>query len=98
MPDSVINAGENELPVTEVTIVDENGFNVDTSELDGDNPEENPEESYPGASEVLEHAGDIYFMSGFPQQAVEFWQRALRLDPGNELLQRKVSNKTYFYE
>lgn len=98
MPDSVINAGKEESPVTELQIVEENGFNVDTSELDGDNPEENPEESYPGAAEVLEHAGDIYFMSGFPQQAVEFWQRALRLDPGNELLQRKVSNKTYFYE
>lgn len=93
IPDIISTDGEDQQLVSEVAIVDD--FNDDTSELDA---EENPEESYEGTAEVLEHAGDIYFMSGFPQQAVEFWQRALRLDPGNELLQRKVSNKTYFYE
>ena len=93
IPDIISTDGEDQQPVSEVAIVDD--FNDDTSELDA---EENPEESYEGTAEVLEHAGDIYFMSGFPKEAVEFWERALRLDPGNELLQRKVSNKTYFYE
>lgn len=93
IPDIISTDEEGQQPVSEVAIVDD--FNDDTSEFDA---EENPEESYEGTAEVLEHAGDIYFMSGFPKEAVEFWERALRLDPGNELLQRKVSNKTYFYE
>ncbi len=53
---------------------------------------------YGGAADVLEHAGDIYFMSGLPDQAVEFWERAAKLAPENELLARKVKNKTYFYK
>lgn len=48
--------------------------------------------------ELLHHAGDIYFMAGYPTEAVEFWKRALELEPENELLQRKVKHKTYFYE
>ncbi len=53
---------------------------------------------YSGTAEVLEHAGDIYFMYGDPDKAVEFWTRALNFAPDNELLQRKVKNKTYFYK
>ncbi len=37
-------------------------------------------------------------MNGEPQKALEFWEKALALDPDNELLQRKVKHKTYFYE
>ncbi len=48
--------------------------------------------------ELLHHAGDIYFMAGFPIEAVEFWKQALEMEPENELLQRKVKHKTYFYE
>lgn len=48
--------------------------------------------------ETLEHAGDIYFMNGEPNQALEFWQMALKLDPDNELLQKKVRHKTFFFE
>lgn len=50
------------------------------------------------SADVLEHAGDIYFMSGEPAKALDFWRKALDLDPDNELLQRKVKHKTYFYE
>ncbi len=50
------------------------------------------------SAEVLEHAGDIYFMNGLPDQAVKFWERAYALAPENELLGRKVKNKTYFYK
>lgn len=49
-------------------------------------------------SDVLEHAGDIYFMDGDPDKAVEFWKRALKLDPDNELLKRKVSNRAYYFK
>lgn len=48
--------------------------------------------------ELLHHAGDIYFMVGLPSEALDFWKQALELEPENELLQRKVKHKTYFYE
>ncbi|MDE6490555.1 MAG: tetratricopeptide repeat protein, partial [Muribaculaceae bacterium] len=48
------------------------------------------------SEELLHHAGDIYFMAGFPDEAVTYWTEALKLDPDNELLQRKVRHKTYF--
>ena len=50
------------------------------------------------SAEIYEHAGDIYFMNGEPDGAVDFWKEALKLDPGNELLARKVKHKTYFYK
>lgn len=50
------------------------------------------------SADVLEHAGDIYFMSGEPTKALEFWEKASELNPDNELLKRKVKHKTYFYE
>ena len=62
-----------------------------------DSTEADISEKTPSA-EVFDHAGDIYFMNGEPQKALEFWEKALALDPDNELLQRKVKHKTYFYE
>ena len=50
------------------------------------------------SAEILEHAGDIYFMSGDPEKAIDFWKQALPLDPDNDLLRRKVDHKTYFYK
>lgn len=50
------------------------------------------------SAEIYHHAGDIYFMSGEPDRALEFWELAIELDPDNELLQRKVKHKTYFYK
>lgn len=57
-------------------------------ELEGDEPQ----------ADVLHHAGDIYYMNGDHKGAVEFWERALELEPDNKLLQKKVKNKTHFYE
>lgn len=48
--------------------------------------------------EMLEHAGDIYYMCGAPEEALEFWKKALALDPDNELLARKVKAKAYLYK
>lgn len=50
------------------------------------------------SAEVYEHAGDIYFMNGSPDEALDFWKKALEQDPDNELLKRKVRNKTFFFE
>ena len=49
-------------------------------------------------SELLHHAGDIYFMDGDHDKALDFWQQALKLSPDDELLQKKVKNKSYYYE
>lgn len=50
------------------------------------------------SEEILEHAGDIYFMDGDPDQALEFWKEALKLAPDSDMLQRKVKHKTYFFK
>lgn len=54
------------------------------------------EDSYSG--EELEHAGDIYFMNGDTTKALEYWKKALKIDKNNELLKRKVKNKTIIFE
>lgn len=45
------------------------------------------------SSEIYDHAGDIYFMSGMPEKAVEFWKEALLLDPENKKIKLKIKNK-----
>ncbi|MDE7410930.1 MAG: tetratricopeptide repeat protein [Paramuribaculum sp.] len=47
--------------------------------------------------EVLEHAGDIYFMAGYPEDALEFWGKSLKQNPDNKLLEKKVKNKAFYY-
>jgi tetratricopeptide (TPR) repeat protein len=47
---------------------------------------------------LLEHYGDILWFFNEPQSAVEQWTKALEHDPDNELLQRKVKDKTYYEE
>lgn len=50
------------------------------------------------SAELLEHYGDILFMNGRPEEAVEYWEKALKLEPDKDLLRRKVRHKTYFYK
>ena len=45
---------------------------------------------------LLEHYGDILWFNEEHEAAVEQWTKALELEPDNELLQRKVKNKTYY--
>ena len=45
---------------------------------------------------LLEHYGDILWFNGEHEAAVEQWTKALENEPDNELLQRKVKNKTYY--
>ena len=37
-------------------------------------------------------------MNGEPDEALEFWKQALEENPDNELLRRKVKNKTFFFK
>lgn len=48
------------------------------------------------SADIMEHYGDILFMTGDPEEAVKQWEKALELNPTNELLMRKVENKTYY--
>jgi len=50
------------------------------------------------SADVYEHAGDIYFMNGNPSDALEYWKKALELDPDSDLLKRKVKHKTFFFK
>lgn len=54
--------------------------------------EDNPQ------SDVLHHAGDIYFMNREVGKAVDFWERALKLDPDNKILKKKIRQRTPFVE
>lgn len=49
-------------------------------------------------SEFYEHLGDILFMNHEPEEALSNWKRALKGDPDNELLQKKIKFKTFFFE
>lgn len=51
---------------------------------------------YQPSAEVYDHAGDIYFMVGEPAQALEFWKKALLIEPENRRIKKKVDHKTYF--
>ncbi len=46
-------------------------------------------------ADVYEHAGDIYYKNNDSEAAIEFWKKALELDPKNELLAQKVKQGTY---
>ena len=45
---------------------------------------------------LLEHYGDILWFNDEKEAAIEQWTKALEEDPENELLQRKVKDKTYY--
>lgn len=44
---------------------------------------------------ILEHAGDIYALSGDMEQAVTFWRRAVERGGGTALLEEKLKLKKY---
>lgn len=80
--------------VSDTAYIDMNGQYAETDMIEGEDFDINDIMS----AEVLSHAGDIYFMSGLPEQALEFWERAALIDPDDEMLARKVKYKTYFYD
>ena len=57
-------------------------------ELEGEDP----------SPEILSHYGDVLFMSGNPDKALEQWKRSLELNPDDSVLKKKVEHKTFFYD
>lgn len=47
---------------------------------------------------LYDHAGDIAFFNKDINTAVDYWTRSLDINPDNELVARKVKNRTYFFE
>lgn len=48
------------------------------------------------STDVLSHAGDIYHFCQLHDEALDFWTKALALDPDDDLLAKKVAGKTYY--
>lgn len=46
-------------------------------------------------AEVIEHYGDILYMNGQKEKAVEQWEKALKLESKSSLLPEKIKTKTY---
>ncbi|MCD8262046.1 MAG: tetratricopeptide repeat protein [Bacteroides sp.] len=47
---------------------------------------------------VVEHAGDIYCMTGDKEKALEYWKQALEMGSESETLKKKVELKKYIHE
>lgn len=45
--------------------------------------------------ELYDHAGDIHYLTGDPDGALEFWEKALESQPDNEIIKKKVTHKAY---
>lgn len=45
------------------------------------------------SAEVFDHAGDIYFMCGQIDRAVEFWKQAEALEPENKIFRQKIKHR-----
>ena len=54
----------------------------------------NDTDSVPNAV-ILEHAGDIYMMTGRTDEALDYWKKALATGEGTALLNRKIKQKKY---
>ncbi len=50
------------------------------------------------SSVVLEHCGDIYYMNGEKEKALEFWKQAAELEHESKTLERKIKLKKYIAE
>jgi predicted negative regulator of RcsB-dependent stress response len=44
---------------------------------------------------LVEHYGDILYMMGDKQRAVENWRKAKKLGDGSEMLDRKIKESRY---
>lgn len=64
---------------------------IEVASKDGEMPDSE-------AAEFYSHLGDILFMNGEPEAALQAWEKAVKGDPENKLLQKKIKHKTFFYE
>ena len=44
---------------------------------------------------ICEHAGDIHYFTGDTEGAISLWQKALKDDPTNKIIARKIKRKKY---
>ena len=81
------------------TVADIHGHDHDDADLHEDEvmevAEEVLEEIEPEtpSAEIFDHAGDIYFVTGEPDKALEYWQQALEIEPDNKTIKEKVKKK-----
>lgn len=47
---------------------------------------------------VVEHAGDVYYMSGDKEKAMEYWKQAKEMGSESKTLQKKIDQKKYIAE
>ena len=47
------------------------------------------------SAELVDHYGDILFMSGDKEKAVEQWKKAKEMGKDTEILNRKIAEKQY---
>ncbi len=45
---------------------------------------------------IVEHSGDIYYLNGEKEKALEFWQQAKKLGGDSKLLHKKIKKKKYY--
>jgi len=69
----------------------EKALEIQQQVIDNMSPEDN-------AAEYYDHYGDILYKNGQTDKALEMWQKALEQEPDNNLIRRKVTNKTYYNE
>ncbi len=47
---------------------------------------------------IIEHCGDIYYMTGDADKALEYWKQALEAGSGSKTLRQKIQKKKYVSE
>lgn len=70
---------------------------ADTSIPHEDENEMTEEEIREPSADVYDHAGDIYFMNGEHEKALDFWEKAHALAPEDEIIEKKVKHRTIFF-
>ena len=47
---------------------------------------------------IVEHCGDIYFMTGDVEGALKYWKKALEMGSESKTLKQKIEKKKYIAE
>lgn len=47
------------------------------------------------SAEIVEHFGDVLFMTDDTEKAIEYWEKALLLNEGSEILKQKINEQRY---
>lgn len=55
-----------------------------------------PDADNEAIAEFYHHLGDILFKNNETDAAIESWEKAYKADPANELLRKKIKNKSYY--